>query len=211
MRFLILLMIGLAASASSHAQGLGYAQAALEAEGRRDFQQAISFYTLAIEAGDLSQENLADVYHYRGNARFFQGLFRDAVDDYQESLAANPSDMYVIIWRYLARARVAEDGRPELRRSMAEVDLYYWPGPVVSLFLGRRTPEQVIQAAKDPFLDELEQRQRSCEAFFYVGEYHLLKGEADEAAAMFRMALETGVQDFLEYEAAALELALLGR
>ena len=128
MRFLALLIIGLAASAPSHAQGLGYAQAAVEAESRRDFRQAITFYTMAVEADDLSPADLADVYHYRGNAHFFLGRYQDAVDDYEQSLATDPANMYVALWRYLARARGGQDGRAELRYSTAGVDLFYWPG-----------------------------------------------------------------------------------
>ena len=69
----------------------------------------------------------------------------------------------------------------------------------------------MVLAAKDPFLSELEQREQSCEAFFYVGQYHLLNGNEDDAVAMFRQAVETEIRQFVEYEAAALELTKLGR
>jgi hypothetical protein len=64
--------------AVSLAQGLDHANTGLEAQKRGDLDTAIARYTLAIEAGDLSQHNLADAFNNRGRARFYIGQFTGA-------------------------------------------------------------------------------------------------------------------------------------
>ncbi|MGH6954277.1 MAG: tetratricopeptide repeat protein, partial [Alphaproteobacteria bacterium] len=180
-------LVGLAGGA--WAAGLEHARAALEAENKRDFDAAIDLYTKAIEAGDLSKENLADVRAYRGNAQFFLGRFAEAASDYEESLKINPRVIYPAFWLYIARARSGQDGKAELTKNAARLkDLFYWPGPIAALFLGKATPKEVVAGAEDPFLDARRQREQQCEAHFYVGQFHLLNGRKAEAAAAFKKA-----------------------
>ena len=202
----------LASASAAAAAGIDHARAALEAEGKREFDAAIELYTKAIEAGDLSKENLADVHAYRGNARFFLGRFTEAASDYEASLTVNPKAIYPAFWLYIARARSGQDGRAELTKNSARLkDLFYWPGPIAALFLGKATPKAVVAGAEDPFLDARRQREQLCEAHFYVGQYHLLNGRTAEAAAAFKKALATGAKDFVEHSAAKVELERLGQ
>ena len=90
-----------------------------------------------------------------------------------------------------------------------KVDLNDWPGPVVLLLLGKTTPQQVLAAAKHQ--KTRKQLERECEAFFYVGQYHLLHGNKAEAAKLFRKTLDTGVTYFIEYDGAKVELERLER
>ena len=79
-----------------------------------------------------------------------------------------------------------------------------WPGPVIALYLGRASPEQVLAATADK--NQNRQRELECEAFFYVGQFHLLSGQRPKAAEFFRKAIETGLTDFIEYQSAKVEL-----
>lgn len=207
---LLVLVVGLAPPAVAQSKGLGFARAAQEAESRQDFDRAVALYTEAIMAGDLSPKTLADVLHYRGNARFFLGRHAAAGQDYEQSLRLNPSNIYVVLWLYLAEQRSGQGARDALRRRTGALDLFYWPGPVVSLFLEERAPEKVLLDAQDPFLDEDSQREQLCEALFYVGQYYLARGRKAAAADHFRRALATGATDFVEYEASRAELGRLG-
>ena len=209
-RVLLVVLLALGAARPVWAQGLEYARAAVEAETRRDFEQAAALYTKAIDAGDLSKKDLRDALHYRGNANYFMGRFPAAAADYGRSLKADPSNIYVALWLYLTSERSEQGGKGELTRNAGALDLFYWPGPVVSLFLGQATAREVLLAAEDPFLDEGSQREQLCEAYFYLGEYLLLRGQRNEAAGMFRKALATGAKDFVEYDAAKVELERLG-
>ncbi len=97
-----------------------------------------------------------------------------------------------------------------MSRNAKNLDMFYWPGPVISLFLGKTTPKKVLAAARDPFLPKRAQLDLACEAYFYVGQYFLLRGESDEAVRLFRKALDTNATDFVEYDAAKVELERLG-
>lgn len=190
--------------------GLNFAREAQQAESRREFQQAAALYTKAIESGDMKPEQVTDALRYRGNVNFFLGQFESAARDYNSSLKRDPNDIYAAIWLYMTREFSGQDGQPELTRATQQADLFFWPGPVVSLFLGKATIEDTLLAAKDPFLDDKTQREQACEAFFYAGQYALLQGDKAEAIRLFRAAVETRVINFIEYDAARLVLERLG-
>lgn len=190
--------------------GLDFARQAQQAETRRDFAQAAVLYTKAIGSGDLKPEQMADALRYRGNANFFLERYGPAAADYVDSLTRNPNDLYAALWLYLTREFSGQDGRPELLRATKSMDLFYWPGPVASLYLGDGAIDDVVLAAKDPFLDDQTQLEQACEAYFYAGQYALLQGDKAAAIRLFRAAVETGVTAFIEYDAARLALERLG-
>ncbi len=168
------------------------------------YDRAIEDYDTAIRL----RPDYAKAYRNRGNAKFYLGRFAAAARDYDQSLNIDPEQIFRVIWLYLARERSEENGGQELARNATKVDLSDWPGPVVSMFLGEVAPQQVLAAAKHP--DERKQRERECEAFFYIGQYHLLQGNKGEAAKLFRKALDTGITHFVEYIGAKAELERLG-
>lgn len=209
-RLLLVLVLLSGIAAAARADGLDLARQAQEADSRRDFEQAAILYSKAIESGDLKQGLLADALRYRGNANFFLGRFDAAAGDYVNSLKRNPNDLYAALWLYLTRESAGQDGRPELTRATKQLDLFYWPGPVANLFLRQITTDEVLDAARDPFLDEATQVEQSCEAYFYAGQYALLNGDKEAAIRLFRAAVNTGVTSFVEYDAARLALERLG-
>ena len=73
------------------------------------------------------------------------------------------------------------------------------PGPVLQLYLGQVTPEDVLRAAGSD-------SDQKCEYDFYVGEYRVLRGERPEALALFRSARDGCTKDFIEYVPALIEL-----
>jgi lipoprotein NlpI len=107
-----------------------------------------------------------------------------------------------VLWLYLARARsgpqIAAAGLETNAKKLKQPD---WPYPVVELFLGRRTPEATFAAASDD----------RCEAQFYIGEWHLLRGNRPAAMVALKAAVETCPKAFIEYKFAQAELQRLGR
>jgi lipoprotein NlpI len=100
-----------------------------------------------------------------------------------------------------------------LKASASQLNLAQWPGPVVNLLLGQSAPQAVINAAQDP--DPRVQRERLCEAYFYIGEYLLIEGEKAEqkaeATRMFHAAVETNITSLFEYASAKAELKRLAQ
>jgi lipoprotein NlpI len=106
-----------------------------------------------------------------------------------------------MIWRYLARERAGENAREELEANASRLKSADWPYPVVELYLGRRSPADLLSAVSGP--DE------RCEAQFYIGEWDLLGGNNTAAAAALQIAADTCSKDFDEYTGALAELKRL--
>ena len=92
---LILLVIVLFLPISGYPQGSGHFDAGLAAQEREGFDAAIDAaiesFTLAIEAGDLSSQNLADAYNNRGFAYHTKGEKDRAIQNYNEAIRLNPN------------------------------------------------------------------------------------------------------------------------
>ena len=85
---------------------------------------------------------------------------------------------------------------------MANVNKSRWPYPIVELFLGRRTPEATLAAAR--------QHEEHCDAQFYVGEWHLLRADLASAIGPLKRVAET-CADASWSEDARAELKRLGQ
>jgi lipoprotein NlpI len=147
--------------------------------------------------------------HYRrGHTQFDAGRFNDAAQDFAAHLRLTPGQPFGALWLYVARRRAGEDARAELERFAAGASLSQWPGPIIEMMLGRISPEVLLDSTVNT--DERKEKDRSCEALFYIGEYHLIKGDREAATRAFRAVIATGVTDFLEYVRAGVELKRLG-
>jgi lipoprotein NlpI len=108
-----------------------------------------------------------------------------------------------MLFRYLAQRRVGETAAAELEANAGRLKSKQWPYAVVDLYLGKRSPAATLEAAKGS--------SERCEAEFYVGQWHILKGDAAAAAAAHKIAADTCPKDFHEYLAAVAELKRLTR
>jgi lipoprotein NlpI len=147
-------------------------------------------------------------YYRRGHTQFDAGRFNEAAQDFAAHLRLTPGQPFGALWLYIARMRAGENARAELERFAAGASLSQWPGPIIEMMLERISPDVLLDSTINT--DEQKEKDRSCEAFFYVGEYYLLKGDRVAASRAFRAALATGVTDFLEYVRAGAELKRLG-
>jgi lipoprotein NlpI len=170
-----------------------------------DYAQAIKDYGEAIEI----DPDYPLAFYNRGLARFDQGFFIAAVPDFVRAVQIDPTKPYRVLALYLAKARGGDPDREMLATNAAQLNLTQWPGPVVRLLLGQATPQAVLNAAQDP--DPQVQRERQCEAYFYIGEYLLIADQKGEAARMFQAAVSTGVTSLFEYASAKAELRRLAQ
>jgi tetratricopeptide (TPR) repeat protein len=163
---------------------------------KSDYDRAIEDYDQAVQRDPKN----ANAYANRGRAYFYQGAFKAGA---AELLRANELEEspYSMIWRYLARQRAGDNGAPELEANAAQLKSKNWPYSVVELYLGRRSPAEVLSVASKP--DE------RCEAQFYIGEWHLLRGDRAAAAAALQTAVDTCSKEFDEYTGALAELKRL--
>jgi tetratricopeptide (TPR) repeat protein len=140
-----------------------------------------------------------DTYRGRGYLHFYAGEFSAAAADLARVLAAEPDDVYAMLWHRLARAGLpGDDGRLARAASARRTD---WPAPVIALFLGGQSPEATIAAARTPA--------QVCEAHFYVGAWKLSRNDKAGAAAAWQVAVDRCPKSFIEYKGARAELARL--
>ena len=158
----------------------------------------------------------------RGYARFALADFNGAADDFARALALPRDRGYTMMWLYLSREQQSRiilgdkydqqrDGghsdpvkellsnTSKLRKSNGQE----WPLPIIEVFLGSRSDNDVLGNAKDA--DE------RCEAYFYIGEWLLLRGKREDAIKSLQEAVQSCRFDFVERAGAMAELRRLGQ
>lgn len=184
-----------------YARAYGARGAAKRAKG--DLDGAIADFTRTIEI----DPHLALAYKARGRTRYYKGEFALATTDLARSLELKP-DAYTPIWLFLARTRSGSDGKNEFVTDTTKLDTAKWPAPVTTLYLGKGTPASVLSGAENP--DPKTRQEQVCEANFYVGQWHLLKGNRTQALASLRTARDQCPKNFVEYTGAVYELKRFG-
>jgi TPR repeat protein len=92
--------------------------------------------------------------------------------------------------------------------ALAQVDEATWPKPVASFYLGKLGAKALLDKAKSP--DPDREREQLCEAYYYLGQHHMIAGRRRQAVQMFQKSVATGVESFIEYKSALAELGRLG-
>jgi hypothetical protein len=109
---------------------------------------------------------------------------------------------YLMLFRYLARARAGESNAgPRLEAEAKRLNAQQWPYPVIELLTEKRSVEATLQAARTDT--------ENCEARFYIGQWHLLRRNARAAAPQLKFANDKCPRDYPEYTAAVAELKRL--
>ncbi len=171
-----------------YANGLGVAYA-----NEGEYKRAIDEFSRAIRL----DPNGSYYYYNRGMAYFDQGEFVEAVPDFTKSAELLSDSLYRKLFIYLAQTRSGQNGLETLARSTQSANLERWPGPVVSLYLGKLAFD-ALTLPNNPG--------QICEAHFYIGEYLLIKGRGAEAIGHFTESLAKCAHNHYEYWSARAEL-----
>jgi lipoprotein NlpI len=161
-----------------------------------DYNRTIADYTKAIEL-DPSDSGYA---RSLGIARYAKGDFKGAAVDMLRAIELE-DDPYAMLFRYLARTRAGEMAAAELAANAGRLPTKEWPYAALELYLGKRSPEATFDAAA-----EADDR---CEAQFYIGEWHILKGNLAAARKALEVTANTCPKTFIEYEVAVADLKRL--
>jgi lipoprotein NlpI len=138
----------------------------------------------------------------RGYAQFHRGNFAASADDLRRSLDLS-TNVYAAIFCFLARSRSGAPAEEQLRADTLKTKSTNWPMAAASLFLGACSPETLLTSLTEP--DE------RAEAQFYIGQWHLLRGNRMEAIAALQLAVEQCPTVFTEHTGAVAELGRLAR
>ena len=167
-----------------------------------DYARAIADHDNVIQLDPKS----AMSYNGRGRARLYSGDYARAIPDLQEAMKIEPN-AYTALWLYLTRKRAGIEADELLEQGTADIRGGGWPWPVVVLFLGRTDIDSVMAAATDR--DAALQRDKHCEANFYVAQWHLLRNDRARALPLLKEAQSGCPREFLEHEGAVAELRRL--
>lgn len=171
-------------------------------QARADFRRGKGDYDLAIADYDKAIEQQADdviAYGNRALSRFYKGDFATAAVDFKR-VVDSQLNAYPVLLSYISKSRDgdARDAKSEFTKNAAKLKTGAWPYPVVELYLGKKSVKDTEAQAKSPG--------EKCEAQFYIGEWHLLKKEKDQATKALQAAVDNCPKDFVEYRAAVEEL-----
>ncbi len=138
---------------------------------------------------------------------FNLGRFSEAEPQLVELCRLQPQRVHCQLWLYAARERAGKDGKAGLRKVVAPLVGTSWPLPVLRYHLGQIGETRLLREAKHPNRQtELEQL---CEAYYYIGQEHMIAGRKRQAGRRFRQTVATGISSFVEYTGAKAELARL--
>lgn len=142
-----------------------------------DLRGAVSDYDEALDI----DPNDPELQEAAGFAQWDYGDYRAAARQFAKSLVDPKRAPFSTLWLHLATIKRGNRD-DDLATRAAKLDLKAWPGPLVSLYAGMASEDQVFDAAKQG--DEDVQKDHLCEANFFVGEWHLERKE-DAAARTF--------------------------
>ena len=170
MALILGLIFALGGAPSAWADGLEDANAWYAEQNKGNHGLAIRDYD---EARRLDPDH-GDTHTRRGRTHFYLARFAKAAADLGHAVDASPESHYKVLWLYLAEARSGNGSQAALERNAKKLDLGEWPGPVVRLYLGDTSKDSVLAAARDS--GPQRQKEKQCEAYFYLGQLALLDG-----------------------------------
>jgi lipoprotein NlpI len=148
----------------------------------------------------------------RGLAQLYAGRPKSAAEDFAQEVRLAPSDAATVILLHVARTRAQQADAQEFRTNLARADRRQWPGPLLDVVTGEKTPQQVGDVAiAAP--DEKARAERVCEAQVYLGLLQLGAGDKAEARKLFSAATAdcpAGTSAAAELAIAKLELKRIG-
>ena len=158
---------------------------------KSDTSSAITDYTKITEL----QPSNSNYVLYLGITKYRAGDFNGAARDLSRpgpaAGDAPEATMHAALFRYLSRTRAGKSAAVELEETAAALKTKDWPYVVSEFYLGKRSAAAALAAATNS-----EQR---CEAQFYIGQWHILKGNAAEATRALQVLVETCDKGSLEY------------
>ncbi len=169
---------------------------------RGEPEKALIDYDAALK---LRPDDIVARYN-RAHVEVELGRYAAAAGDYRQVIGLAPSNYYPVLLLHLAAKRAGEDDDQEIRRNATRLDRAIWPAPVLALYLGEASPEQVLAAAA---ADATAKQQRLCEADYYLGMYQLLRQATAQASKLFRELARSCPPGFFERSAALRELKRL--
>lgn len=173
-------------------------------------------YLEAYDAFDAAVDidpNLVSTYLNRGIALYYGKRPSVAYDDIYKVYLNDRNDPYIMMWLYLVDQKLRPDealkNLSERYRMVVSRD-NNWAYKIIDVILGDLSEDEFWRTIfENNMLEEggeVNKPERLCEAYFYLGKYHQIKGEKEVAQDYFKLSLMTNVNYFIEYQASTYEV-----
>ncbi|HXJ02498.1 MAG TPA: tetratricopeptide repeat protein [Micropepsaceae bacterium] len=207
LRFLPATMLSMILCASAQASGRSDLRAGYDALLHHDYETAIALLTNAIETGDLSRDNLALAYHYRGAEYLKAARPDEAIADLDRAIAIAPS-RYPTAYsdRGIAYRRKGDYAKAIADYSEAIRLWPDWHDWYLNRGLAYAANGQYQEAISD-YDRTLYYRPRLVSAYVARADAFLRQGRKGEALGDYRSALRADADLFAHYPGVAAKMA----
>ena len=175
-------------------------------EAKRQYEQALADYEAATRADPKFASERS-----KGFVFFYLGRMTQSAEMFETYMKANPDDTWVILFRYLAEAKIgnALAAARDLEVDALKLKERRWPAPIIDFHLGRIDEKTMFAAANDS--DPRLKNEKTCAANFHAAESRLFRAQVTAAIPLLRAAEKDCPSNFYESHGATTELRRLGQ
>ncbi len=170
-----------------------------------NYKRAIQDLNKTIEINPKGAGAYKDVYKGIGLAYYNLGNYKQAIQNFDKAIESNPNDEYNYLRSVIAGGYLSKEERTarleQLSRYAVKNRSDAWVRTISMYYLEKITEKQLFAKAKQA-KDAKETKGRFCEAYYYAGEAKLFNKDRKRALDYFTKAVETGVDNFIEYSQA---------
>lgn len=141
-----------------------------------------------------------------GRDAFYAAHAQEAIEELRKARAIAPFYGYATLWLHTFRKQNGENDAAEFAANANHVDQTQWPRPLIAHLLGQTT-EQELRAQAISGTNEADRVGQICEADYFLGMQELGREAREGGLALIKSAVEHCPKDYVEYQAAKLELA----
>jgi tetratricopeptide (TPR) repeat protein len=172
---------------------------------KRQYEQALADYEAAAQVDPQFASDRS-----KGFLLFYLGRMTQSAEMFEKYIKAQPDDIWVILFRYLAEAKIgnALAAARELERDAANLKERRWPRPIIDFHIGRIDEKAMFAAANDP--DPKTRNEKICAANFHAGEARLFRAHITAAIDLLRAAEKDCPPHLYQSHGASTELKRLG-
>jgi tetratricopeptide (TPR) repeat protein len=154
---------------------------------RGDVEDCLENFAAAEAAvtGAIALKEMPALYWSRGRLRLLQKDFDGAIADFNRQAKLEPNGFYARLWLELARLRAGTLDPKTAHQDIGDLDTLYWPGPLLDMYAGDRTPERVLATVKN---ERTHMEAKQCDADFFIGLWWAGHGDAASAKPLLQKA-----------------------
>jgi lipoprotein NlpI len=177
-----------------------YRVRAMVYETQGKYESAVADFSKVIELSPGDKE----VYSMRGVNYLYWAKFNRAADDFRKALEFNPGDEYMYLYLVNASGRESRDEYlreiDSLRNFVSGSMSNEWIRIISWYYLAKNdiTEDEVLKEAQKANSRQTV-NERLCEAYYFLAEERLRKGNKAGAIDFFNNSIATGIDYFREY------------